>query len=40
MTNWGYIELRNALEVETKTTIEWGSVIDVITPLDTMSIAL
>ena len=39
-TNQGYVELRNILEVETKTTIEWGLVMDIIIPLDIISITL
>ena len=39
-TNWGYLNLNNAIEVETKTTIEHGLVTGIITPLDTTSIAL
>jgi len=39
-TNWGYLNLNNAIKVETKTAIEQGSVTGIITPLDTASIAL
>jgi len=39
-TNWGYPNLNNATEVETKTATEQGSVTGIITPLDTASIAL
>jgi len=39
-TNWGYLNLNNAIEVETKTAIEQDLVIGIITPLDTASIAL
>jgi len=39
-TNWGYLNLNNAIEVETGTAIEQGSVTGIITPLDTASIAL
>jgi len=39
-TNWEYLSLNNAIEVETKTTIERGLVAGIITPLDTASIAL
>ena len=38
--NQGHLNLNNAIEVETETTIERGSVIGVITPLDIVSIAL
>ena len=34
------LNLNNAIEVETKTTIERGLVTGIITPLDTESIAL
>jgi len=40
VANWGYINLNNAIEVETKTTIERGLVTDIITPLDIASITL
>ena len=39
-TNQEYPNLNNVIEVETKTTIERGLVTGVITPLDTISIAL
>jgi len=39
-TNWGYPNLDNATEVETKTAIEQGLVMGIMTPLDTASIAL
>ena len=39
-TNQEYLNLNNVIEVETKTTIECGLVIGIITPLDTASIAL
>jgi len=39
-TNWGYLNLKNATEVKTKTSIEQRLVIDVITPLDTAFITL
>jgi len=38
--NWGYLNLNNAIEVETKTTTERGSVTGIIILLDTASIAL
>ena len=38
--NQGHLNLNNAIEVETETTIERGLVTDIITPLDTESIAL
>ena len=38
-TNQGYLNLNNAI-VETKTAIEQGLVTGIITPLDTVSIAL
>jgi len=38
--NWGRLNLNNIIEVETETTIERGSVTDIITPLDTASITL
>jgi len=38
--NWEYLYLNNVIEAETKTTIERGLVIGIITPLDTASIAL
>jgi len=39
-TNWEYLNLKDVIEVETKTTIERSLVIGIITPLDTASIAL
>jgi len=39
-TNWEYLNLNNAIEAETETTIERGLVMGIITPLDTTSIAL
>ena len=38
--NQEHLYLSNITEVETKTTIERGSVMGIITPLDTASIAL
>jgi len=38
--NWERLYLSNAIEVETKTTIERGLVMGIITPLDTASITL
>ena len=38
--NQGRLNLSNATEVKTKTTIEHGLVTGIITPLDTESIAL
>jgi len=38
--NWGYINLNNTIEVETKAAIEQGLVTGIITLLDTASIAL
>jgi len=38
--NWEHLNLKDAIEVETKTITEQGSVTDVITPLDIISIAL
>ena len=38
--NQGHFNLNNAIEVETKTTIERGLVTSIITLLDTASIAL
>jgi len=38
--NWEHLNLNNAIEVETKTTTECGSVTGIITPLDTIFIAL
>jgi len=38
--NWEYLNLNNITEAETETTIERGSVMGIITPLDTISIAL
>ena len=40
-TNWGYPNLNNAIiKAETKTAIEQGLVIGIITPLNIASIAL
>ena len=39
-TNQGYPNLNSITKVETKTAIEQGSVMGIITPLDTASIAL
>jgi len=39
-TNWEYLNLNNAIEAETKTTIERGLATGIITPLDTASITL
>jgi len=39
-TNWEYLNLNNAIEVETKTTTERGLVMGIIIPLETASIAL
>jgi len=38
--NWEHLNLNNVIEVETKTIIEQGSVMGIITPLNTISIAL
>jgi len=38
--NWEHLNLNNATEAETKTTIERGLVMGIITPLDTISITL
>jgi len=38
--NWEYLNLNNTIEAETETTIERGLVTDIMTPLDTASIAL
>jgi len=38
--NWEHLNLNNAIEVETKTTIKRGLVMGTITPLDIASIAL
>ena len=38
--NQGYLNLNNVIEVETKTTIERGSVMGIIILLDTVFIAL
>jgi len=38
--NWEYLNLNNAIEAETETTIKRGLVIGIITPLDITSIAL
>ena len=40
MTNWGYIKIGYVIEVEDDSTIEWGILVEVDTPLDIMSIAL
>ena len=39
-TNQGYLNLNNAIEAETNTSIERGLVAEVIIPLDITSIAL
>ena len=39
-TNQDYLNLKYVLEVKTNTTIEWESVAEIITPLDTISITL
>ena len=39
-TNWGYLDLRYAIEVETKLEIETKLVIGIETLLDIVSIAL
>jgi len=39
-TNWGYLNLNNAIEVETETTTKRGLVMGIIILLDTESIAL
>ena len=39
-TNQEYPNLNNTIEAETKTTIKHGLIAGVITPLDTVSIAL
>jgi hypothetical protein len=39
-TNWGYPDLKNALEAEDKSVIETGTLVGINIPLDTMSIAL
>ena len=39
-TNWEYLNLNNAIEVETETTIERGLVTGIITLLDTAFITL
>jgi len=38
--NWEHLNLNNAIEVETKTTIKCGLVTGIITLLDIISIAL
>jgi len=38
--NWEHLNLNNVIEVETETTIKRGLVMGIITPLDTISIAL
>ena len=38
--NWEYLNLNNATEAKTKTTIKYGLVAGIITPLDTESITL
>jgi len=38
--NWEHLNLDNATKAETETITKWGLVTDVITPLDTISIAL
>ena len=39
-TNWEHLNLNNAIEAETKTITKRGLVANIITPLDTESIAL
>ena len=39
-TNQGYLNLDNVIEVKTETAIEQGLVTGIITPLNTVSIAL
>jgi hypothetical protein len=39
-TNWGYLDLKHVIEVETKLEIETKSVIGIETLLDTVSITL
>jgi len=39
-TNWEYLNLNNAIEVETETTIKRGLAMGIITPLNTVSITL
>jgi len=38
--NWEHLNLNNVIEVETETITKQGSVMDIIIPLDTISIAL
>ena len=38
--NQEHLNLKDVIEVETKTSIERGSVTDIMTPLDMISIAL
>jgi len=38
--NWKHLDLNNATEAETETITKRGLVTDIITPLDTISIAL
>jgi len=38
--NWEHLNLNDATEAETKTTTKRGSVTDIATPLDMISIAL
>jgi len=38
--NWEYLNLNNVTEAETETITKQGSVTDIITPLDIISIAL
>jgi len=38
--NWGYLNLNNAIEAKTKTTIKRGLVMGIIIPLDIASITL
>jgi hypothetical protein len=39
-TNWGYLDLKHVIEVETESEIETELVMGIETPLDTVSIAL
>jgi len=38
--NWEHLNLKNAIEAETKTTTKRGLVMGIATPLNTISIAL
>ena len=40
MANWKYIKIGYAIEVEDNSTIEWGTLVGVDTPLDIISITL